>query len=307
MPRFLSNLKTNKSRKSHKSLKSHKSNKSRKSYKSHKSNKSHKTRNQRKQKEITLVGGGKDMEYNKITSEVIKYPFRDELELTMTPGQILHSYNSKLIYMSDTIKSKRRMQGFKAMLRRSFLDESKFLKMYEANDNGVLRIYHDSNERVYDQNYYGFDSDMLNIYEMFDVKLDQKYKSLLVRKDDAIMISTGNTSLKVDTSLKGLVTKAKTIMPRLDLEDGDTGRIWLTAPPYETVEIPDGKSLHVNPESFIACKMTNKKSYSIKTKLGVTKFNRALLSFQGPAILYMCKPDFSDTVRKYKYRLKTPI
>lgn len=248
------------------------------------------------------VGGGKDssVDYSTIKEKVIKFPFRDDLHLTLKKGHKVDAYNAKMVYCSDTISSKRKLGGLGNMFRRKMLDESAVLKQYKAEEDGELRLYQDENERRYDiENYADYN---FNPYEMFSMELTGDEKSLLVRDDDNIMVTTSNFDLKIDTQVKGLISSAKKVMPRFDL-DGDYGKAWLTAPPVELLKVKEGEKIKINPAVFVAAAMKNKKCYKVKTSISPTKFNRGTLRFEGPARIYILKPDLSETMTKYRYKM----
>ena len=113
------------------------------------------------------VGGGKDIDYSTIKDKIIKYPFRDDLELSLKKGHKIDSYNAKMVFCSNDIKSKRKIGGIGALLRRKLIDESARLKQYEAEQDGKIRLYQDENERKYDiENYADYN---FNAYEMFSI------------------------------------------------------------------------------------------------------------------------------------------
>ena len=60
----------------------------------------------------------------------------------------------------------------------------------------------------------------------------------------------------------------------------------------------------IKPQEFILAKMKNKNYYNIRIKMGFSKINRVLLEVRGPAIVYVRKPDFSETIRKYQFRIQ---
>lgn len=246
------------------------------------------------------VGGGKDIDYSTIKDKIIKYPFRDDLELTLKKGHKIDSYNAKMVFCSNDIKSKRKIGGIGALFRRKLIDESARLKQYEAEQDGKIRLYQDENERKYDiENYADYN---FNAYEMFSIELKGNEKSLLVRDDDNILATTSNLDLKIDTQVKGLVSSAKKIMPRFDL-DGNYGKAWISAPPTEEIIIKSGEKMKINPAVLVACAMKDKKSYKVKTSINPTKFNRGTLRFEGPARVFILKPDLSETMVKYRYKM----
>lgn len=215
--------------------------------------------------------------------KIFRYAWRNEVEVVMRPGDSIDAYNAQLAYSRGDIKSTKKLGSLRKIITRAIADEDMLLRTYVASPTskgGLVRLYHEG----------------AGVLDTHAIDLPSGH-SILLNDDDLLMMADTGLVLKNDISVNGIWTKADTMKPRLDNPTFETRKVYVVSPKHETISIPTGDYMLINPQEFLFAVIERPSAYRIAVNLGLMSLNRVMIEVIGPATVYRRVPDPSDTER----------
>ena len=221
--------------------------------------------------------------------EIIRGDFRDEVRVTLKPGQGLQIYNGDMIERSDGVFVHKTFQG--AWRRAIAGEEARMPTRYvpAAHPTNVpyhVTLSHDKHAETLQDS--GYALKMADVY----VQPLPKGHRLLFRDDDDLLACTANIHLSFSASIKRAVTGSFTL-PMLRIREDATGEGFLITiqPDTRRITVARGRSAVVRPSLFYMASLDSSATFEMtKTfKVGFTS-ERGFFKFTGPCTIYIISP-----------------